>query len=171
LGGNLDLDRPGEHPFPTKDKWKWTAHRQFKAVYPSRHRSVYLMVQRLHPHPLLSIFNGPDTSSSTAMRDRSTVPLQALFMTNSEIVDQQARGLAKSVIEAESDREERIQLAYQRVFLRPPSDRELQRTAQFIEDYRQVLAAEGVPAGKRSLLAWSSCARTLLTANEFLFVD
>ena len=57
LGGDLDLNRPRAHPFPTKDKWKWTAHRQFKAVYPSNHRSVYLMVQRLHPHPFLSIFD------------------------------------------------------------------------------------------------------------------
>jgi hypothetical protein len=171
LGGNLDLSHPGTHPFPSKDKWKWTAHRQFKAVYPSDRRSVYLMVQRLHPHPFLSIFNGPDTSASTAMRDRSTVPLQALFMANSDLVDEQARGLAKSLVAAEADPRERIYLAYQRIFLRPPSDRELRRTTEFIEDYSHVLAEEGVPARELPLLAWASCARTLLTANEFLFVD
>jgi hypothetical protein len=171
LGGNLDLNRPGAHPFPSKDKWKWTAHRQFKAVYPSNHRSVYLMVQRLHPHPLLSLFNGPDTSASTAVRDRSTVPLQALFMANSDVVDQQARGLAKSLLAAESDRRERIQLAYRRIFLRPPRKRELHRTSEFLENYHHVLAEESVPADQRPLLAWTSYARTLLTANEFLFVD
>jgi hypothetical protein len=171
LGGNLDLNRPGAHPFPSKKEWKWTAHRQFKAVYPSNHRSVYLMVQRLHPHPFLSIFNGPDTSTSTAMRDRSTVPLQALFMANSELVDGQARGLAKSLLAAEVDPQRRVQLAYQRVLLRLPNDRELGRVTNFIEEDYQLLAEEGVPADERPLLAWASFARILLTSNEFLFVD
>ncbi|WP_372895678.1 PSD1 and planctomycete cytochrome C domain-containing protein [Stieleria sp.] len=171
LAGNLDLSRPGAHPFPAKDKWKWTAHRQFKAVYPSNHRSVYLMVQRLHPHPFLSIFNGPNTSTSTAMRDRSTVPLQALFMTNSELVDQQARGLAESLITAGGEPGERIQLAYRRVLLRSPSGQELDRAAKFIEDYQRVLVDEGVPPEEHQRITWASFARTLLTANEFLFVD
>ena len=42
---------------------------EFKAVYPSDHRSVYLMVQRLHPHPYLALFNGPDPGMTTAVRD------------------------------------------------------------------------------------------------------
>ena len=66
LGGNLELDRPGPHPFPPPETWTFTAHHQFKALYPSEHRSVYLMVQRLHPHPYLALFNGPDTSVTTA---------------------------------------------------------------------------------------------------------
>jgi hypothetical protein len=169
LGGNLDLNRPEAHPFPTKDKWKWTAHRQFKAVYPSNHRSVYLMVQRLHPHPFLSIFNGPNTSASTAVRDQSTVPLQALFMANSEFVGEQARGLATSCVATDS--QVRIDRAYERVLLRPPSERERSRTSKYLEDYQRLLAQEGVPKEEHELLAWTSFARVLLTGNEFLFVD
>ena len=123
------------------------------------------------PHPFLSIFNGPDTSASTAMRDRSTVPLQALFMANSEMVDKQAKGLASALINAESDPDKRIRDACQRVFLRSPGEREHQRISRFIKDYSQLLAEEDVPTKERELLAWTSFARTLLTANEFLFVD
>ena len=171
LGGNLDLTRPEAHPFPSKDQWKWTAHRQFKAVYPSSHRSVYLMVQRLHPHPFLSIFNGPDTSASTAMRDRSTVPIQALFMANSEFVEEQARGLAQSLLETDVNSQQRIDRVYEQVFLRSPSEPELRRAASYIEDYVRLLAEEGVPVGQHELLAWTSFSRTLMTSNEFLFVD
>lgn len=171
LGGNLDLNRPGAHPFPSKKEWKWTAHRQFKAVYPSNHRSVFLMVQRLHPHPFLATFNGPNTSASTAIRDRSTVPLQALFMANSELVEEQSRGLAKLLMAAEADPQRRVQLAYQRVYLRSPNDRELERATNFIDEDCQLLAEEGVPADQRPLLAWASFARILLTSNEFLFVE
>ncbi|MEJ7636910.1 MAG: DUF1553 domain-containing protein, partial [Singulisphaera sp.] len=39
LGGNLEFDRPGPHPFPAPDTWKFTAHHQFKALYPSEHRA------------------------------------------------------------------------------------------------------------------------------------
>lgn len=171
LGGNLDPVRPGSHPFPPKDQWKWTAHRQFKAVYPSNHRSVYLMVQRLHPHPFLSIFNGPNTSASTEMRDRSTVPLQALFMSNSEMVMQQARGFASSLIGNEPDAGRRVDQAYQQVFLRLPSQREQQRALQFLEEYEQASAGEGVVTQQHTLEAWTALAHALLTANEFLFVD
>ena len=44
--------RPGPHPFPPIETWHWTQHDAFKAVYPSSHRSVYLMTQRLVKHPL-----------------------------------------------------------------------------------------------------------------------
>ncbi len=169
LGGHLDLSRPGPHPFPSKDKWKWSAHRQFNAVYPSNHRSVYLMVQRLHPHPFLSIFNGPDTSASTAIRDRSTVPIQALFMTNSELVDQQARGFAGSLIEVEPAH--RVQLAFRRALLRDPTPAETGRTNDFIAQYLQVLSQEGVDEAERELIAWTGFSRAVLTSNEFLFVD
>jgi len=171
LGGNLDLEPPGPHPFPPPDKWRWTAHRQFKAVYPSNHRSVYLMVQRLHPHPFLSLFNGPDTSASTAMRDQSTVPLQALFMTNSELVDQQAQGLGRSLLQMQVDDRERVKTAYHRVFVRSPSGREVDRFVDFLDRYQSVLAEEGVSEPQRLHHAWSALARTLLTSNEFLFVD
>src|SRR5439155_9412940 len=108
LGGNLKLDRPGPHPFPPPESWGFTAHHQFKALYPSEHRSVYLMVQRLHPHPYLSLFNGPDTSVTTAMRDGSTVPLQALFLLNNPFVHDQARRFAETLIAGEPDPPSRL---------------------------------------------------------------
>src|SRR5207253_4029656 len=103
LGGNLKLDRPGPHPFPRVESWRYTAHNQFKALYPSEHRSVYLMVQRLHPHPYLAIFNGPDTSMTTATRDSSTVALQALYLLNNPFVHEQSLKFAGRLLSDASD--------------------------------------------------------------------
>ena len=64
VAGNLDRARPGLHPFPPIDKWRWTQHDPFKAVYPSGHRSVYLMTQRLAKHPYLATFDGCDRVSA-----------------------------------------------------------------------------------------------------------
>ncbi|MCI0540442.1 MAG: DUF1549 domain-containing protein, partial [Verrucomicrobiales bacterium] len=68
LAGTLDLARPGPHPFPGVEKWNWTQHSPFKAVYESNHRSVYLMTQRIQRHPYLSLFDAPDANTSTEVR-------------------------------------------------------------------------------------------------------
>src|SRR5690606_6286899 len=113
LGGTLDLTRPGPHPFPEPSKWKFTAHHQFNpASYPSNHRSVYLMVQRLHSHPYLSLFNGADPNLSTAMRDSSSLPQQGLFLFNNEMVHDQAAGFARQVIETAPLGASRLRHAY-----------------------------------------------------------
>ena len=171
LGGNLDLTQPGAHPFPPADKWRFSAHHQFKAVYPSNHRSVYLMVQRLHPHPFLSLFNGPDTSASTARRDESVAPMQALFMSNSDLVEKQAEGFARALIDAASAPRERIDTAYWRAFSRAPSEHEIERAEAYLRRYSKLLEKEGLGEDRRELQSWVSFARTLLTSNEFVFVD
>ena len=88
--GNLDRRQPGRHPFPPIADWNWTQHSPFKAVYPSSHRSVYLMTQRLVRHPYLALFDGPDTNLSTDVRTSATVPLQALYLMNNPFVAEQA---------------------------------------------------------------------------------
>jgi hypothetical protein len=171
LGGNLRLDRPGPHAFPPVDTWKYTAHHQFKALYPSEHRSVYLMVQRLHPHSYLALFNGPDTSVTTAVRDSSTVALQALYLLNNPFVHDQSRRFVARLLAAESDPSARLRLAYLWAFGREPAEADQRRTDQFLARYERSLADEGVPADRRALEAWAGLARALLASNEFLYVD
>ncbi len=171
LGGNLQLDRPGPHPFPPTPTWRFTAHHQFKALYPSEHRSVYLMVQRLHPHPYLSLFNGPDTSASTAVRDHSTVALQALYLLNNPFVHDQAARFANRLEQDEPDASRRLDLAYARAFGRVATPAEHQRAQTFLSAYTRQLASEGATADGRSREAWSALARAMLASNEFVSLD
>jgi hypothetical protein len=171
LGGNLELDRPGPHPFPAAESWKFSAHHQFKALYPSEHRSVYLMVQRLHPHPYLALFNGPDTSVTTAVRDQSTVALQALYLLNNPFVHDQAARFAARVTAAGRDAGGRVDLAYARAFGRPPTEAERGRATAFLGRYERQLAGEGVGPEGRAREAWTALARAMLASNEFLYVD
>ena len=92
VSGELDRRRAGPHPFPPIEQWAWTQHNPFKAVYPTEQRTVFLMTQRLVKHPYLAIFDGPDTNTSTDVRPRSTVPLQALFLMNNPFVQEPGRG-------------------------------------------------------------------------------
>jgi hypothetical protein len=171
LGGTLNLERPGAHPFPAPEKWNYSAHRQFNAVYPSSCRSVYLMVQRLHPHPYLSIFNGADGKVTTDLRDSSAVPPQALFMVNSPMVHEQSAGFARRLIASGSTAESRVRRAYLEAYARAPSPRETERAVAYIRRYLETLAAENVPDANREPEAWSSFARILFASNEFFHVD
>jgi len=172
LGGALDLARPGPHPFPDPATWRFSAHKQFNQVcYPSNHRSVYLMVQRLHAHPYLSLFNGPDTSLSTPQRDTSTVPLQALFLLNNELVHQTAAGFAEALMRDEPDDAARLRLAFLRTLARPPTAAEQARSQAFLEQYAQALTQEGCPPESQARECWAALGRTLLRSNEFFFVD
>ena len=126
------------------------------------------MVQRLHPHPYLALFNGPDTSVTTAVRDRSTMALQALYLLNNPFVHDQARRFAGRLIAAEADASSRLGLAYLRAFSRPPTEAERDRAEAFSRDYERSLAAEGLPADRREGEAWAGLARALARLERVL---
>lgn len=172
LGGSLDLNRPGPHPFPEPSKWRFTAHHQFNHVsYPSDHRSVYLMVQRLHAHPYLSLFNGADPSLSTPVRDNSTVAMQALYLLNNEFVHQKATDFAGRLLSNSSEPEARIKSGYMQVFGRLPTEVELAKCSTFVDQYHRSLLAEGEPADRHDIESWSGLTRALFASNEFFFLD
>jgi hypothetical protein len=167
VSGSLDRTRPGRHPFPPIETWRWTQHDAFKTVFPSSHRSVYLMTQRLLKHPYLAIFDGPDTNSSTDVRSRSTVPLQALYLMNNLFVLDNAEGLARRLIAGSTDPDSRIAFGCELAWGRPPTTPDLERARRFLRD----ASAAGEPGKTLELAAWTSLAKVLLTANEFLYID
>ncbi|MEO8428013.1 MAG: DUF1553 domain-containing protein [Verrucomicrobiota bacterium] len=169
--GNLDLSQPGEHPFPKFEDWHWTQHNLFKAVYESNHRGVYLMTQRIQRHPYLSLFDAPDANTSTDVRSESTVPLQALYLMNNPFVQNQAAALARHLIAAKNDVTQRIRLGAELTWSRPPRVYEIEKAVQFLNHYEQELRETGAATDKVELEAWTSYARVLLTANEFVYLD
>jgi hypothetical protein len=171
VSGDLDLSMGGEHPFPPVEKWGFTQHNPYYGVYPTKRRSVYLMQQRLKRHPFLALFDGADTNVSTARRELTTVPTQALFLMNNEFVHERAANLAKRVMAGTNDETGRKQRAYQIAFGRPPRRDELADATQFLKRYAAALAGNEMTEATRRLASWSGLARTMLTRNEFLFVD
>jgi hypothetical protein len=171
VSGNLDRARPGPHPFPPIDKWHWTQHDPFRDVYPTRHRSVYLMTQRFQRHPYLALFDGPDTNTTTEQRPTSTVPSQALFLMNNAFMQEQARAFAQRLIALSPDAQQRIDAAHRLAWSRPASTYECERGIQYVDAYRAQLATSAVPGPQQELEAWTSYARILLAANEFVYLD
>jgi hypothetical protein len=171
VSGKLDCARPGAQPFPPITKWGWTQHAPFKDIYPSNHRSVYLMTQRFQKHPFLALFDGPDTNASTGQRADSLLPLQALYLMNDPFVHEQAEGFARRLTARAAEPERRIAWAYQFAWGRPPTMSEVARGIAYLERCADELRRAQTPEERVELDVWTSYARVLLAANEFVFVD
>ncbi|WP_435011582.1 DUF1553 domain-containing protein [Tundrisphaera lichenicola] len=175
LSGGLDLSVPpgegGQPPFPPLRQTKFSQHAPFLADYDTKRRSIYLMTARIRRHPFLALFDGPDTNASTARRNETTVPTQALFLMNDPFVHEQSAGFGRRLIAAASDDPRRIALGFEMALAREPSEPELAESMEFLRRYRRNIEAAGLPEDQRESLAWSGFARTLFARNEFFFVD
>ena len=131
------------------------------------------MTQRLVKHPYLAIFDGPDTNVSTEARTRSTVPLQALYLMNNPFVQEQAAGLARRLI-AELDAIRRAASSWLtnwpgRGRRHPMNADRAHRVPAKVLTLPSTSAR--IPDESRETEAWTSLAKVMLTANEFLYID
>ena len=167
-----DLDTavdPGPHPFPPSAQWHYTQHNAFVADYPTNHRGVYLMQQRIRKQPFLSMFDGADTNDTSPARPLSTTSLQALFMMNDPFMHEQAGKLAARLAAARPDTSGRIDLAYQLLFARPPGGDEIATGRQYLSTMTARMQQAGVADPQQAAMA--SYLRVLLSSNEFIWLD
>ena len=88
-------------------------------------RTVYGKVSRYKLDAYLQLFDFPPPNISAEKRFTTTVPLQRLFLMNSDFVQLEAEALAKRVA-AEPDNRARIRKLYTLTYGRLPSDEEIQ---------------------------------------------
>ena len=159
--GRLDTS-PGEgHPFPPEATWSFSQHEPFHAVYDSTKRSVYLMTQRQRRHPFLSLFDGADPNASTATRQTTTVPTQALYFLNDPFFHEQAAALARRVLaEPDPDPSRRIDRIFAIALQRAAGAEEREVAMRLLETY---------PGGDEE--KWAAVARVMLASSEFVHVD
>lgn len=157
-------------PTPNRAYVTGTAN-NYPNIYNSNRRSVYLPVVRSALYEVYQVFDFAEPSVMNGKRDSTTIATQALFMLNSPLVAAQSQELARRVLNQPSLGDaERIRELYAMTFQRAPTVSEQTRALEFISQLEQnsQLAAD---AGPRRELAWRSFCRTLLAANEFLFVE
>ena len=165
VSGDLDLSPAGPQPIAMWPLKKYNLNSPFHEVFDSNHRSVYLMTQRLFQHPFLGLFDGADANQTTAQRDRSNLATQALFLMNSPFTAARAESFARRIQSVSKDDRARIGFAFETAFNRAASASEIRDSLAFIQNYR---AADNTrPADE----AWVAFARSLLSSNEFFFIQ
>ncbi|MFP6753128.1 MAG: DUF1553 domain-containing protein, partial [Pirellulaceae bacterium] len=156
ISGMLDL-RPGgpgfsgfevqmenvRHYFPLKD-------------YGPEHwrRMIYMTKIRQEQDSVFGLFDCPDGSQVMPQRSRSTTPLQALNLLNSQFVIQQAEFMAARIEgEAGENTADQARHAFLLAFSRPPEAGELEDSVSLVEENGLV-----------------TFCRALMNSNEFLFI-
>jgi hypothetical protein len=104
-------------------------------VAPSQpRRSVYTQVLRNSRDPLMDVFDAPDGFASSAERNVTTTPTQALLMFNSPYMLQRGRALAER-LRRNPDAADGplIDAAFRLTFGRPPTDSERLRAGKLLQ--------------------------------------
>lgn len=117
-------------------------------------RSIYRVVWRGMPDPLMDALDFPDAAMLAPKRGESSSALQALALWNNDFVLHHCGVLAQRAEAAEKQVSEQIEFLYRHVLLREPTVHE----QSMMSDY----------AAQFGLAAVS---RVLVNSNEFLFVD
>jgi hypothetical protein len=130
----------------------------------NRRRTLYGMVSRHELNPLLRLFDFPDPNITSDARTVTTVPLQQLFVLNSEFMVRNAKALSTRLATLEKDESARVRQAFLLLYGRPASNREINLAMGFLRP--------GAPPDAGATLGrWEQYAQVLLSANEFMFVD
>ena len=131
----------------------------------NRRRTLYGSVSRHELNPLLRLFDFPDPNITSDERTVTTVPLQQLYVLNSEALIGSAKALAARLTAAAPDDAGRIRHAFVLLYGRPA-------TARDVEMGLEYLAGEVIPVrGAPTLTRWEQYAQVLLSANEFMYLD
>ncbi len=168
--GQLNLAQPGAHPLDPWYRTRYNLNNPFHKEYDHKHRSVYLITQRIFRHSLLGLFDSPDTNSSTSERNTTTVPAQALFLMNSKFIAEQSQALAVRMVNAKETEDDQLRWLFQLLYARNIAQEELQETKSFLRNYRQTTDISNATP-KTTLREYQALCRVLLTSNEFFFID
>jgi hypothetical protein len=121
-------------------------------------RTMYAHLDRLNVPGVYRTFDYPSPDATSAKRDQTTVPPQALFLMNHPFVAACAKNLVERPdVAAIADQNKKLDRVYAILYGRTPTDRE------------RALATEVL--GSDPAKAWPRFAHALLMTNEFMFLD
>lgn len=162
VSGNINLNRPhGSTVLRIGEGEVGRGINTALLAEPFPHRSVYLPIIRGIIPEMLKVFDFPEASNPQGRRDVSNVPAQSLFLMNSAFVGEQAEGLAKRIINANTENEQRIQHAFLICFSREASPNEVAASLAFINRSKE----------KDDINHWAAWTQALLASAEFRYIN
>jgi hypothetical protein len=146
VAGTLDRKTggPGVFPYIDPSLWQGSSGRMWpgkKDIDPSTwRRSIYVHSKRSIPLPMLDVFDKPDSITSCARRNRSTIAPQALILMNNSFVRDQAQRFADRLQrEAGKDPSTQVERAFQLAYSRAPQQTERTTAIDFLKSNPEAL--------------------------------
>jgi hypothetical protein len=153
MGGGLDVKMEGKAPDVNANR-----------------RAIYLPINRASLYEMFSTFDYVETANHIEQRPTTTVPHQALFLLNSPIVHNQANAVAKKLTAEFETPDARLRALFRMLYARQPTEAELNRSLHFLDTAAIQLEGVSDPL-ERSVQTWSALCRSLMAANEFVYID
>jgi hypothetical protein len=187
--GILSTKLGGKGVYPPQPEGIYILTQQKKAWPESKgddrfRRAMYTYFWRTSPYPLMPTFDAPEANTTCTRRSRSNTPLQALTLANDRAFFEFAQMLAEQVLKSEDSSEsEKINLAFQRVLTRMPTQFEQVRLQQFLDQQKTWYAEHPEDANAAApghlptdlatsdAAAWTALSRVLLNLDEFITRD
>ncbi|MEX2581237.1 MAG: DUF1553 domain-containing protein [Verrucomicrobiales bacterium] len=137
---------------------------EFGYEFTTLRRSVYVPVFRNSGFEMFTTFDFANPNFTVGKRSRSTIPTQALFLTNSEFIHRHAGEAASALLQlpAASD-DARVELAFRRTLGRKPSREERALALEFLRESGDSETADDADA-------WAALQRALFASIDFRFV-
>jgi mono/diheme cytochrome c family protein len=142
----------------------------------NRRRTAYAAISRHDLAWMLRLFDFPDPNITSGHRVETTVPLQQLFVLNSEFMVGAARAAAARLQSASTsptapDETAAIRRAYLLLYGRTATDREVDLGLAYLRAPEPPATADPQSNTPTDLSRWERYTQALLAANEFVFVD
>jgi hypothetical protein len=90
---------------------------------------------------------------------------------NDPFMHEQSANFAKRLASLGGDATSQIAAAHELAYCRPPTPAEVDAALAFIEKYEATLARPNAPEADRPAQALAAYVRTMLSSNEFFFLD
>ena len=136
-------------------------------------RGIYTFWQRSMPYPSMAAFDAPSREVCNVRRIRTNTPLQALVSMNDPVYIEAARKLAHRMLnEGGATAAERVSYGFRLCLARAPSDAELSRMLQLVDDARARYTqspedAKAFSTGDPNFAAWTLLGNVMLNLGEF----
>ena len=183
VSGRLNPVRGGPPFFPAaEDEWQ-KLYRTWWEPSPQEdrdRRSIYMLQMRSFQLPLLTVFDGPNTSERCSVRNVTTVTSQVFSLFNGKFVHEQSRAMAARILEeAGDDRASQVRRAFQLAFQRDPEESEAAECLAFLQPQPRQLSLTPVAFRDRNTTSDLDRQRgtlrdlclVLLNMNEFIYLE
>jgi hypothetical protein len=137
-------------------------------------RSVYLLARRTYSLTFLRLFDYPIIDANCPRRVPSATPLQSLALMNDEFIVGNAARLAERVEKLtgeDAPPEKKVSMAYLLTLSRKPSTAEIAICEEHLKTQAGLFTRANVSSAEAAHRALASLSQTLLSSNEFLYID
>ena len=125
-------------------------------------RSIYLPILRNSLPEMMRIFDAAEPSLIVGKRNQTTVPTQALYLMNSQFINNQAANMARRVANNAKNKDDRIKFAYNLAFSRLATIEEISNAKEFLNK---------LSLNKNTNEQWAMLCQALLASAEFRYIE